>query len=117
MRVKISVVELPNAEAAIISPEKFREYLLSPTHPIGRYKAALFRLYGYRQDRWDVLENDIRSILTNSADVLESTEYGTKYVVRGSITGPGGRTLAIVTVWIILTSEDAPRFVTAYPEA
>jgi Domain of unknown function (DUF6883) len=109
-------VELPNAEAAIISPEKLCEYLLSPSHPIGRYKAALFRLYGYDQDHWEALENDVRSILTNSADVLESTEYGTKYVVRGSITGPSGRTLAIVTVWIILINEDAPRFVTAYPE-
>ena len=109
-------MELPNAAAATIAPEKLREYLLSPSHPIGRYKAALFRLYGYGQDRWEVLENDIRSILTNSADVLESTEYGTKYVVRGSIIGPSGRTLAIVTVWIILISEDTPRFVTAYPE-
>lgn len=109
-------MDLPNAEAAIISPEKLREYLLSPSHPIGRYKAALFRLYGYDQDRWEMLENDIRSILTNGADVLESTEYGAKYAVRGTITGPNGRRLAIVTVWIILTNEAAPRFVTAYPE-
>ena len=109
-------MKLPNAERAIIAPEKLREYLLSPSHPIGRYKAAYFRQFGYDQGRWEALGNDIRSILTNRADVLESTEFGTKYVIRGEMAAPNGRKLAIVTVWIILDSEDIPRFVTAYPE-
>jgi hypothetical protein len=109
-------VNLPNADTAVIAPEKLREYLLSPTHPIGRYKAAFFRLQGYDQDGWEILANDLRSLLTQSADVLESTEFGTKYAIRGSITGPNGGTFEIVTVWIILTDDETPRFVTAYPE-
>ncbi|HET7673949.1 MAG TPA: hypothetical protein VFL54_00355 [Gammaproteobacteria bacterium] len=40
-------MKLPNAGAAVILPEKVRDYLLSPTHPIGRYKAAFFRSQGY----------------------------------------------------------------------
>lgn len=41
---------LPNAELACIEPEKIRDYLLSPTHPIGRFKAMVFTTaLGYNQ--------------------------------------------------------------------
>jgi hypothetical protein len=109
-------VQLPNAEQAVIPREKLRDYLLSPAHPIGRYKAAFFRALGYEQERWEMLENDIRSLLNGDAEKIEFTEYGTKYVVRGRIVGPSGRSADIVTAWIILTGEDVPRFVTAHPE-
>jgi hypothetical protein len=47
---------------------------------------------------------------------MNITEYGIKYSISGSITGPNGRSANVVSVWIILTGEDVPRFVTAYPE-
>jgi hypothetical protein len=34
---------LPNADQAIIDPVKRQGYLLSTSHPIGRFKAALER--------------------------------------------------------------------------
>ena len=40
-------MKLPFAERAIVEPEKVREYLLSPTHPVGRFKAAFFHALGY----------------------------------------------------------------------
>jgi Domain of unknown function (DUF6883)/Domain of unknown function (DUF4926) len=100
----------------LILPEKLRDYLLSPNHPIGRYKAAFFRSLGYEQDDWEALEHDIRSLLTGNAEEMDVTEYGTKYSILGPITGPNGRSTNIVSVWIILMGEDVPRFVTAYPE-
>ncbi len=109
-------MNLPNAEAAILPPEKIRDYLLSTSHLIGRYKAAFFRSLGYEQDSWEVLASDIRSLLSVDATLLETTEFGTKYRITGNITGPNDRTLCITTVWIILDSENTPRFVTAYPE-
>jgi hypothetical protein len=109
-------VDLPNAQAAIITPRKLRDYLLSPTHPIGRYKAAFFRSRGYSQDDWETLASDIRSLLSANATVLEATRFGTKYAISGNITDPNGQTFGIVTIWIILKGEDAPRFVSAYPE-
>jgi hypothetical protein len=109
-------MNLPNAEAAIISPVKLRDYLLSPAHPIGRYKAAFFRSQGYYQESWEILASDIRSLLSGSATVLEATEFGTKYRVSGNITGPNGRKFRIATMWIILNGENTPRLVTAYPE-
>jgi hypothetical protein len=47
---------------------------------------------------------------------LSQVTAGTKYAIIGPLTGPNGRVAEIVTVWIILAGEDAPRFVTAYPK-
>ena len=105
-----------DAAAAIISPEKLRDYLLSAAHPIGRYKSTFFRSLGYSQDQWQALEQGLRATLSNEAQLSSGTEYGQKFTVRGVLSGPNGRAAAIVSVWIILTGETAPRFVTAYPE-
>jgi hypothetical protein len=105
-----------NARAAIVPTDKLRDYLLSSTHQIGRYKSAFFHSLGYAQDHWHILERDLRATLSNEALPLGAAEYGQKFGVRGALTGPNGRSGRIVTVWIILTGEVAPRFVTAYPE-
>jgi hypothetical protein len=105
-----------NRNAAVIPAEKLHDYLLSPTHPIGRYKATFFRALGYDPSNWQVLESDLRSLLSLHAEQLDLTEYGRKYAVSGAITGPNGRIAEIVAVWIILVGEEMPRFVTAYPK-
>lgn len=104
-------MKLPNIDFAIIRPEKLRDYLLSSSHPIGRYKAVFFRSLGYEKDSWTVLESDIRSLLAGDADEIEITKYGSKYGILGSITGPNGRSANIISVWIMLTGEGVPRFV------
>jgi hypothetical protein len=62
---------------ASIGPDKLRDYLLSPVHPMGRYKALFFRTLGYDQTSWQQLETDLRSLASLPAEPLESTEYGT----------------------------------------
>ena len=114
--VAIAGVLIPNASAAIIAPEKIRDYLLSPTHPIGRFKAAYFRDLGYEQDNWRQLEHDLRGLLIRDAQLAGDTKYGEKYFVTGELRGPMGRGAEIVAVWIILPGDNAPRFVTAYPK-
>ncbi len=99
----------------MIPTEKLRGYLLSSSHPVGRFKGVFFRALGYTDGDWERLEADIRSILTNDATVREQTEYGQKLEVRGSITGPAERDAEIVTAWIVLKGESIPRFITAYP--
>lgn len=108
-------MKLPNAEKAIISPEKLRDYVLSLSHPIGRFKAVFFYKLGYSAENWRLLERDLRNLILSRdvASILE-TEYGKKFVVQGDITGPENRTVRIVTVWVILRGEDTPRFITAY---
>ena len=48
---------------------------------------------------------------------FQASEHGQKYEIRGIRTGPSGRSAEIVSVWIILSGENVPRFVTAYPGA
>jgi hypothetical protein len=40
-------VLLPNADRAIVDDAKVREYLLSPSHPIGRFKSVFFAGLGF----------------------------------------------------------------------
>ena len=108
-------MRVPNADFAVAEEQKVKSYLLSSSHPVGRYKARFFRSLGYDQDGWKRLASDLRAILANEVSESVEIEFGTKYVVPGQLTGSGGTAANILTVWIILTDEDVPRFVTAYP--
>ncbi|MDZ7833210.1 MAG: hypothetical protein U5L07_15780 [Desulfobacterales bacterium] len=108
-------MKLPNADQAIIPTEKLQNYLLSPNHPVGKFKAAFFRAIGYTNDNWQQLESEIRALLTLDAYASKSTDYGQKYEIRGYISSPLGGKVNIVTVWIIRVEEQIPHFITAYP--
>ena len=58
----------------------------------------------------------LRDLLEDEAELVEATEWGEKYAIRGEIEGTNGKSARIVTIWIILFAEKHPRFVTAYPE-
>jgi hypothetical protein len=108
-------VKVPNGNSAHVDPAKIRDYLLSSAHPIGRFKSVFFRSLGYSADAWYLLEASLRSHIRD-LDVLRTQRnpYGTKYVVSGTLVGPSGAAAEVITVWIVLDGEDAPRFVTAY---
>ena len=108
-------MKLPNASRAIIDSAKLRDYLLSPAHPVGRFKAPFFLALGYAQEHWQQLEAALRAQhLSQEAQTAATSPYGQKYEIRAILTGAGGRSAEVVSVWIILADEDAPRFVTAY---
>jgi hypothetical protein len=109
-------MNLPNPEKAFIAREKIDAYLLSAAHLVGRHKAVFFGSLGYAQDEWQILERDLREFAGREAQPTIETQYGKKYEVRGTITGPNGRTARIVTAWIVRNGEDFPRFITAHPE-
>ncbi len=48
---RVGLVKLPAADRALVDPAKARDYLLSPAHPVGRYKAYVFFSLGYTQVR------------------------------------------------------------------
>ena len=85
------------------------------SHPIGRFKAVFFQKLGYLPDNWKHLSRDLLALLENHTEKVEKSEYGQKYEVRGTITGPAKKSAYITTVWIVLKNEDYPRFITAYP--
>jgi hypothetical protein len=107
---------LPNAESAIVSEAKICTYLLSPSHPVGRFKAVFFSGLGYTIDNWERLQADLLELAkSGEAFVGGESPYGQKYEVRGILAGPSGRQADLITVWIVLGGETYPQFVTAYP--
>ena len=111
-------MKLPGAERAVVEASKVRDYLLSDSHPVGRFKAAFFAALGYSAANWEGLAADLRRhAMDNEASASEANEYGQKYEVRGNLLGPAGKTAAVVAVWIVRRDEDFPRFVTAFPGA
>jgi len=109
-------MKLPAADRALITESKVRDYLLSPLHPVGRFKAAFFAAVGYGQGEWQALVADLARLAAQGEAVqTEATAFGQKYEVRGRITGPSGRSAMLVSVWIVLSGEAFPRFVTAFP--
>ena len=110
------MARLPNAEKAVIDVEKLQAYILSPAHPIGRFKAVFFRKLGYSVDNWEAFEQRLREhILSCDVTKMEESRYGRKFVVEGPMLGLSGDAVQIISVWVILKGEDIPRFVTAYP--
>ncbi len=108
---------LPGADRSVVEPTKIRDYLLSASHPIGRFKARFFRSLGYTGDDWQQLATDLEGLAGSGDAVLgKATEFGQKYEVHGILRGPSGRKASVVTVWIVLTGDNVPRLVTAYPE-
>jgi hypothetical protein len=109
-------MKLPAADQVFIDVAKLRSYLLSFTHPVGRFKGAFFAAFGYTPENWRQLDADLRQLVqSQDAKKGDPTVYGQKYEVRGIIKGPNGKAVEIVTVWIILKGENVPRFVTAHP--
>ena len=109
-------MSIPGAERAVIDPAKIRDYLLSTSHPVGRFKAAFFARLGYRSTDWQRLEADLRNLLTaHEGQAGQRSGYGRKYEVRGMLTGPSGKSASLVSVWMIPSGGDVPHFVTAFP--
>ena len=76
-------LKLPNANRAVIEPAKLHGYLLSRTHPVGKFKATFFLGLGYSSDEWRRLEVDLRSQHpSQDATRGESTPYAQMYEIR-----------------------------------
>jgi len=109
-------MKLPNAERAVIDERKVREYLLSKSHPIGRFKAAFLARGGFEAANWVELSSALRDLAQGGEVVVGvANEYGQKYSISGTLIGPGGMGLEVTTVWILPTPEAAPRLVTVFP--
>jgi len=109
-------MKLPNLDRVTIPEAKLTRYLLSVEHPDGRSKAAFFRGLGFSPERWSVFA----SALVVHADLhevssVETSEYGTRNTIDGSIETPDSRNPSIRSVWFIEDGGTNPRFVTAYP--
>ena len=109
-------MQLPNVERAVIERAKLEDYLLSASHPVGRFKARFFAALGFTPDRWTQLEQALREQhLSQSAEADAPDEHGQPFTIRAILRGPSGASRTVVSVWFVRHGEDHARFVTAYP--
>ena len=103
-------------ELAHIEPAKVRDYLLSVIHPVGRFKAVVFGSLGYRAEEWERLRDDLLALARTTESVAgESSAFGQKYKVSGSLKGPNGREGLFTCVWLAPADNGPARFITAFP--
>lgn len=95
--------------------EIITNYLLSFSHPLGSLKARWFNALGYKLEKPNELAESLLSLASADVVASEKTDYGTKYIIVGDITGPGGRTASVHSIWILPNEDSVPRLVTAYP--
>ena len=109
-------MKLPNFDRAMVPQEKITEYLLSPDHPRGRWKAQFFVKVGFSPVEGDVL---VAALLQHVADhqvkKVEDSQFGIHYTVEGAMEVPDGSAPVVRSIWFIRTGDTIPRLVTAYP--
>jgi hypothetical protein len=108
-------VRLPGGDNVRIEDRKIRSYLLSKVHPVGRFKARVFASAGFSESTIETFVSEIRR-LAAAGDVsdTEDTEFGQKYTVPGTLTGPV-KAVHVLTVWIKEPGQQAVRLVTVQP--
>ncbi|HVW25540.1 MAG TPA: hypothetical protein VHC69_09225 [Polyangiaceae bacterium] len=87
---------LPNATRAVVSDAKVREYLLSSSHPIGRFKAAFCRSLGFSEDDWEQLRDALLAIASrDEAFPGQPSTFGRKFEIRARKAFKGPRNFAV----------------------
>ena len=99
----------------VIAREKVTRYLLRRRAEDD--KSAFLALAGYTLENAERLMTDLREqLMTREAELIEHTEYGPKYRIRGTLTGPNDRALRVVTIWMADEAAGVMKFLTLYPE-
>ena len=84
---------------AVVEERKVRRYLLSRTHPVGRFKAAELARAGFAEPDWRALTTQLRRLAVRGAAIHgEATAYGQKYLVSGTLGRSGWPQLKVLTV-------------------
>ncbi|MGH9893854.1 MAG: DUF6883 domain-containing protein [bacterium] len=62
------------------------DYLLSPTHPVGRFKARVFEALGFDHSMADAFVAEIRRIaVEGEVAEVQDFEFGRKYTLLGEL--------------------------------
>ena len=108
-------MRLPNAERAEVDLRKLEGYCLSPEHPVGRHKAAVFRAaLGLTVSDAIVLRDRLLGAVVEGEGIFErADEFGDRYRLDFELETSSGRA-TIRSAWIIRTGEDFPRLTTCF---
>lgn len=108
-------MKLPNADRSEVELRKLSEYCLSPAHPVGKHKAAVFRaaLGLTVADAPAIRDWLLRAAVNGDAFEERVDEFGQRYRLDFEMTNPSGRA-TIRSAWIIRAGEDFPRLTTCF---
>lgn len=106
---------LPNADKAIIKPQKITDYVLNFEHFEGKNKARVFTsVLGLRKEHADYLINAIKeAILINDAVKETNSPFGARYIVDFDLAFEN-KSARVRTAWIIETADEIPKLTTCY---
>jgi hypothetical protein len=79
-------------------------------------KSQFLALGGYTLAQSDKLLEDLRGLLAGETELVQTTEYGDKYRIHGTLTGPNGRVLRVASIWMTEEATGRTKFVTLYPD-
>jgi hypothetical protein len=80
-------------------------------------KSGFLARLGYGTEEADRLKSDLRTqLLPREAEPAGATAYGEKVLIRGALTGPNGRTLPVLSVWMLEKPSGMAKFITLYPD-
>jgi len=83
-------VSLPDADRAVVEDAKVRDYLLSPTHPVGRFKSVFFAALGFSADHWSLLRDALLELARTGDATLRNWEQDRR--------SPEGPALALLRI-------------------
>ncbi len=63
-----------------------------------------------------LIESALSTNYSTVKDSLTNLYYGQMYEIRGNLTGPNGKTLATITVWMTEIATGVTKFITIYPD-
>lgn len=99
----------------VITPEKIINYLLIAKKR--NDKSKWLNDAGYTQENWQRFENDLRTqILSLDAVQTAQNEYGQMDEIRGTLSGPNGKTLHVCSIWMQEYQTGLTKFITIYPD-
>lgn len=111
----MTMMKLPHNDRLEIPQRKIVNYLLDLTHPEGRGKAIFFIHFGFSVDKWEDLAFALRKHGSeHDVSKVETSPFGMRYVVEGTLETPDGRNPQVRSVWFVENGKEITRFVTAY---
>lgn len=99
---------------AVIPKEKLTAYLLVPRE--WDDKSKFLRQAGFARDNPHLLLAAIRALAAQAeAEEDRENDYGVFLRAEGLLTGPSGKSLSVVTIWLRAEATGQTRFVTLKP--
>lgn len=109
------MASLPNAANAVVDRSKLVDYVLDPSHPVGKHKARVFQsALGVDASDAEFLEAALIAAVQGENGTIERQDaYGVHYSVE-FVLEVRGRSGQVRSLWTVRVGEDFPRFVSAF---